>query len=263
MRIGIYGNDPEQVSRLFLLLSTEIEWAAGPALKGAFSFPVYTDIAQAMEVAPVAMIVDCIGDLQLPGVMVVPAEAALHLLGTQGTQRLEPHGAFAAASAQLTASVEKVLQQLDLLTSYSGKLSRVGGQLGAASVGIAEDLERTGRILESITRIAKRSKIIGLNSAIEAARVGDQGRGFAVVAEEIKTLADDSAQSIQGIEKILADIQQRTSEFAAGTSSIRELSDLHLQATSEVAAMLLTLKELGPHLKQLTQGDPALLAQAD
>ena len=118
---------------------------------------------------------------------------------------------------------------------------------------IAGDLERVGRILDAITRIAKRSKIIGLNSAIEAARVGEQGRGFAVVAEEIKNLADDSSRSVQDIEKILEGIHRSSADFAQRTGLVREVANLQQETTQEIAALLQALKELGGHLQLLAQ----------
>lgn len=258
MRIGIYADDPGQVESLSRQLTAQILWAAGPELGGAFPFPVYGDYAQAMAEKPAGMVIDCIGDLRDQQVMVVPAQAVYLLLGAgKDKSSSGTNTGFLAASAQLSASIDKILKQLSLLNDYSEKLSQVGAQLTSTSAGIAGDLERTGRILDSITRIAKRSKIIGLNSAIEAARVGEQGRGFAVVAEEIKTLADDSAQSILDIERILAGIQRGSEEFSAGTSSVNELSDLQQLTATEISAMLQALKELGQHLKQLAQDQPA------
>ncbi|HBI56681.1 MAG TPA: hypothetical protein DG577_05155 [Firmicutes bacterium] len=252
MRIGIYADDPGQVASLCRELDAQFLWAAGPELEGTFPFPVYDDYAAAMADNPASMVIDCIGDLRDQQSMVVPADAVFYLLGAgRGFSGSGANSAFLAASAQLSASIDKILKKIDLLNIYSQKLTQVGGQLNEASAGILGDLERTGRILDSITRIAKRSKIIGLNSAIEAARVGEQGRGFAVVAEEIKTLADDSAQSILDIGKILTGIKQRSDEFALRTSSVNDFSDMQQQTTSEISAMLQALKELGQHLKQL------------
>jgi hypothetical protein len=259
MKIGIYADDPGQVISLTHELATGILWVAGPDLVGDFPFPVYRDYDLAIESEPVALVIDCIGDLQDPGVMVVPVAAAFSLLGAGKGQSMmtTPGTAFTAASSQLQASIDKILIGLTQLNNYSERISQVGEKINGAAEGIAGDLERTNRILDAITRIAKRSKIIGLNSAIEAARVGEQGRGFAVVAEEIKTLADDSAQSLLNIGRILDGIQQRSHELSEGTSSVVQLTELQQQAATDISVMMEALKELGQDFKLLVQGQPA------
>lgn len=259
MRIGIYADDPGHVAKFINDLADRIMWAAGPALEGDFPFPVYNDYDLAMEIAPVAIVIDCIGDLQDPGVFIVPAAAALSLLGAGKEQAVVPvpDTAFSAASSQLRASVDKISLGLSQLHTYSQRLTQVGEALKEAAADIAGDLELTNRILDTIKRTAKRSKIIGLNSAIEAARVGEEGKGFAVVAEEIKTLADDSAQSLLNIESILEGIQQRSQVLTEGTSTVAELTVLQQQAAADIEAMMAALKELGQDFKQLDEGQPA------
>ena len=65
-------------------------------------------------------------------------------------------------------------------------------------------------IVNTISKISKQTNLLALNASIEAARAGEAGKGFAVVAEEVKKLAEESAKSLKGIDKLTGDIKKKT-----------------------------------------------------
>jgi methyl-accepting chemotaxis protein len=79
-----------------------------------------------------------------------------------------------------------------------------------AIAGLAAKSDQIGKIVETISGIAKQTNLLALNAAIEAARAGDQGRSFAVVAEQVRALAEESQVAAHEIGELIGAIQHET-----------------------------------------------------
>ncbi|MBB2693436.1 UNVERIFIED_ORG: methyl-accepting chemotaxis protein [Rhizobium esperanzae] len=79
----------------------------------------------------------------------------------------------------------------------------VVGRAISAMADIEQSAEKIGQIIGTIDEIAFQTNLLALNAGIEAARAGDSGRGFAVVAQEVRALAQRSAEAAREIKTLV------------------------------------------------------------
>ena len=89
---------------------------------------------------------------------------------------------------------------------------------------LGESSQKISQVVNLISTFAAQTNLLALKTSLEAARAGEEGRGFAVIADEIRSLAAQSAQKSDEIEKMVAKIQAETNEVVeamkAGTSQV-------------------------------------------
>ncbi len=146
----------------------------------------------------------------------------------------------AAAASQVAAhgqetvrhtieGMQSIREKVDLSAEKIAEMSNRSNQIGV--------------IVETIEDIASQTNLLALNAAIEAARAGEHGKGFAVVADEVRKLAERSANATREIGGLIKAIQ----------TSVSETVNAMLQSAQEVEKGVESAGEAGNALQQILQ----------
>lgn len=154
---------------------------------------------------------------------------------------------LASKFVEISATLEELASSAQSIMGAQQTLNREIEQIGQFNGEI-------GNILQLISKISMNTKILGINSSIEAAHAGEAGVGFAVVAKEIKKLSDNSketADNIAGLtQKIKESIDSTVNHSEITLSTTKEQTKAMEDVANAVQQVVYLADELDQMMKQ-------------
>ncbi|MBC2398583.1 methyl-accepting chemotaxis protein [Clostridium tetanomorphum] len=114
---------------------------------------------------------------------------------------------LSASSKELIEQNHKSLDEIEEINQLQKEVLNDATIMRNQIDELVEMASKVNDIVIGVGAIAEQTNLLALNASIEAARAGENGKGFAVVAQEIRKLADNTKENLQGMKKFVDNIQ--------------------------------------------------------
>ena len=180
----------------------------------------------------------------------------------QNTDNAKQANTMATQNADNGRQASSMTEEME---AAAKKCSEAAGRMSVANQKIKESSDETAKIVKTIDEIAFQTNLLALNAAVEAARAGEAGKGFAVVAEEVRNLAQRSAEAAKNTSALIEGSQEVSNQGVQVSAEVTEMIDeivsnvqkvnqivAEVSAASEEQARL--LGEISTASEEQTQG---------
>ena len=188
----------------------------------------------------------------------------------------------AASMEELGATVRSNAdnaQRANVMATQARSSAESGGGVAGSAIEAMRRIEESSRkitdIIGVIDEIAFQTNLLALNAAVEAARAGDAGRGFAVVAQEVRQLAQRSAQASKEIKGLILDSDAQVKDgvdlvskagdalqgIVSGVQQVATLIAEMASASAEQATALDEINSTVANMDEMTQKNAALVEE--
>ena len=150
---------------------------------------------------------------------------------------------FSSVRDGIIASVDTAQEKVRELKADSARVTDSFHVMDTTFQNLEQAVGEIKECTQGIVDVANQTNMLALNASIEAARAGEQGRGFAVVAEQIRVLADQSAQSAVDTKAL---IEGALNEIEEGNNAVKSAADsmeIIVEGINEIAVVTKEISE--------------------
>ena len=180
---------------------------------------------------------------------------------TQSTEQMKEH------NEQLDTTIQELMAISD---RNKESLAAVYNQTNETN----QSVMHIGNAVDMITDIAGQTNLLSLNASIEAARAGEYGKGFAVVADQIRQLADQSANTAKEIGEIVAELIENSNtsvetmgvvrqEMTGQYEKLNTTKDIFEQLNEEVNNIVTAIESISTEVESLDRLKGEVLGSAE
>ena len=169
---------------------------------------------------------------------VTETSASIEQLATSVRRIADTAQQLVELSTRTRQTVETGLDAMEKSDKGTAEINRAITRSADTIAALGARSEDIGRIVDVIDDIAEQTNLLALNAAIEAARAGEQGLGFAVVAEEVRKLAERSAQSTREIAELITGMQREAQEAVRQMGHSTDLVGRGVELSRQVSGSL-------------------------
>ncbi|MBN1553990.1 MAG: hypothetical protein JXA11_04540 [Phycisphaerae bacterium] len=184
-------------------------------------------------------------------------DGAIHMISNSSRQLAEGASEQASSLEESSASLEEmssmIQQNADNAEQANGLMIsvkkamddnlRAMEQMMAEINKIRESADESVKIIQTIDDIAFQTNLLALNAAVEAARSGEAGKGFAVVAEEVRSLAQRSAEAAGSTSSLIEGSRKNAESGESVAAELAKSMKLTAETAEKVAALVAQISE--------------------